>query len=108
MDEMLYKIKADFLKVLAHPVRLMLIEELKSGEKSVGELVKRLGLGQSTISQHLIALRSAGILKSRQEGTTVYYDIFDHDIFTFLRPIALMLKKKFLNSAKLLSTLGKE
>lgn len=107
-QEMVYKIKADFLKVLGHPVRLRLIEELKHGERSVGDLVTKFKMGQSSISRHLLALRNAGILSSRQEKTTVYYDIADHDIFHVLRPIAVMLRKKFKESEKILNTLGKD
>ncbi|MDO8675082.1 MAG: metalloregulator ArsR/SmtB family transcription factor [Candidatus Omnitrophota bacterium] len=69
MHEMAYKVKADFLRVLSHPIRLRLIEELKAGEKSVGYLVAKLKIGQSNISRHLLALRNAGILSSRQEKT---------------------------------------
>jgi ArsR family transcriptional regulator len=108
MHEMAYKVKADFLKTLGHPVRLKLIEELKTGEKSVGELVSKLKIAQSNISRHLLALRNAGILSSRQEKTVVYYDIADHDIFNVLRPIAVMLRKKFQESEKVFRTLGKD
>lgn len=108
MQEMVYKVKADFLRVLGHPIRLKLIEELKHGEKSVGYLVEKLKIGQSSISRHLLALRNAGILSSRQEKTTVYYSIADHDIFHVLRPIAVMLRKKFKESENVLITLGKE
>jgi len=108
MHAIAYKVKADFLRVLGHPMRLKLIEELKHGEKSVGYLVAKFKIGQSSISRHLLALRNAGILSSRQEKTTVYYDIADHDIFHVLRPIAVMLRKKFKESEKVLSTLGKD
>ena len=106
--DMVYKVKADFLRALSHPLRLKIIETLKHGEKSVGTLVKQLGVQQSSLSRHLLALRDAGILKSRQERTTVFYNIQDHDIFHVLRPIAVMLRKKFKESERVLSTLGKE
>ena len=106
--DMVYKVKAGFLKALGHPLRLKIIEVLKHGEKSVGTLVKHLGVQQSSLSRHLISLRDAGILKSRQERTTVFYNIQDHDIFHVLRPIAVMLRKKFKKSERVLSTLGKE
>ena len=108
MRDMVYKVKADFHRGLGHPIRLKLIEELKHGEKSVGYLVNKFKIGQSSISRHLLSLRHTGILYSRQEKTTVYYAIADYDIFHVLRPIAVMLKKKFKASEKLLSTLGKE
>ncbi len=106
--DMVYKVKADFLKSLSHPIRLKVIETLKHGEKSVSALMKSLGIQQSSLSRHLLALRDAGILKSRQERTTVFYDIQDHNIFQVLRPIAIMLRKKFKESERVLTTLGKD
>ncbi len=108
MEEIVYKVKSDFLRALAHPTRLRVIENLKGGEKSVSVLMRQLGLEQSGLSRHLLTLRDAGILRSRQEGTTVYYGIRDHEIFSVLRPIAMMLRKKFKESEQLLATLAKE
>ena len=102
-----FKIKADFLKSLAHPSRLAIIEYLKSGEASVGQMVKELGIEQSGLSKHLDILRQAGILGTRQEKANVYYGIKDHDIFSVLRPIAQILKKKLVESEELLNRLGK-
>ena len=108
MDDMVFKIKADFLKGLAHPIRLQVIEYLKKGEASVGKLVQELGVEQSNLSRHLATLRDLGILEARQEKTTVYYSIHDHDIFKVLRPIAELLKQRLKRSEKLLEQLGKE
>lgn len=107
-DGMVFKIKADFLKGLAHPIRLQVIEHLKNGEASVGKLVQELGVEQSNLSRHLAMLRDLGILEARQEKTTVYYRIHDQEIFKVLRPIAELLKKKLIKSEKLLESLGKE
>jgi DNA-binding transcriptional ArsR family regulator len=108
MQELAYKIKADFLKALSHPVRLQIVELLKSGEKNVGSIIKALSIQQSSLSRHLTVLREAGILKSRQQGTVIYYNIEDHDIFHVLRPIAEMLRKKLKKTEAVLSSLGKE
>ena len=108
MQELAYKIKADFLKALAHPARLQIVEFLKGGEKNVGSIIKALSIQQSSLSRHLTILREAGILKSRQQGTVIYYDIEDHDIFHVLRPIADMLRKKLKKTEAVLSSLGKE
>jgi len=108
MQELAYKIKADFLRALSHPVRLQIIELLKDGERNVGSIMKILSLQQSSLSRHLTVLREAGILKSRQQGTVVYYDIEDHNIFHVLRPIAEMLRKKLKKTESVLSSLGKE
>jgi ArsR family transcriptional regulator len=107
MDDMAFKIKADFLKGLAHPIRLQIIEYLKNGEASVGKLEQDLGVKQSNLSRHLATLRGLGVLEARQEKTSVYYAIHDHDIFKVLRPIAEFLKKKLKKSEKILASLGK-
>lgn len=104
---MVFKIKADFLRSLAHPARLAIIEYLKDNEASVGQMVKDLGLEQSGLSKHLAILRQAGILSSRQEKVNVYYAVKDKDIFMVLRPIAEILRKKLKESERMLSVLGK-
>ncbi|MBI4706655.1 MAG: winged helix-turn-helix transcriptional regulator [Candidatus Omnitrophica bacterium] len=108
MEELAYKIKSDFLRVLAHPLRLQIIELLKRQEEKVGGIAKGLNIPQSSLSRHLLALREAGILKSRQQGTVIYYAIEDKGIFRVLRPIAEMLRKKLEKTATVLTSLGKE
>jgi DNA-binding transcriptional ArsR family regulator len=66
---------ADFLKVLAHPIRLRIIECLKTGEKSVNDIQSELNKSQSTISQHLKILTSANILNYRKDGLKSFYKI---------------------------------
>src|SRR5438067_230511 len=100
-NEMVFKIKADFLKSLAHPARLAIIEYLKRGETTVGKMVNELGIEQSGLSKHLATLRQAGILTSRQEKVSVYYSIKDKDIYYVLRPIAEILRKKLKESEEI-------
>jgi DNA-binding transcriptional ArsR family regulator len=107
MEELAYKIKADFLKALAHPLRLQIIEFLKNGEQKVGTIAKKIGIPQSSLSRHLLALREAGILKSRQQGTIIYYGIEDKGILQVLRPVAELLRKKLRKTVTVLSSLGR-
>ena len=106
-EELVFKIKADFLKALAHPIRLEIIEYLKNKEASVGEMAKELVVEQSGLSKHLAILRQAGILTSRQEKVTVYYSVRDRDIFQVLRPIAEILRKKLNEGNEVLAHLGR-
>lgn len=106
-EELVFKIKADFLKCLAHPVRLAVIEQLKDGERSVGQMVQALGVEQSGLSKHLALLRQAGIVSSRQEKVTVYYSLRDKDIFRVLKPISEILRKKLQESQLVLNHLGR-
>jgi len=72
MKERLEK-AARCLKVLAHPIRLMIIHLLGEGERSVQELEKALGVSQSSISQHLNLLKDKEILESRRVAQQVLY-----------------------------------
>lgn len=108
-EDIVFKIKADFLRILAHPVRLQVIEYLKNDkEASVGKLVAELGVEQSSLSRHLALLRDIGVLEARQEKANVFYKLHDHDIFKVLRPIAELLRKRLRRSEKILESLGKD
>ena len=107
MEDIVFRIKSDFFKGLAHPIRLQVIEYLKDKESNVGKLVEVLGVEQSNLSRHLTILKELGILKTRREKTTVYYSIHDPDIFKVLRPMSEILRKKIKRSEKLLEHLGK-
>ncbi|MBI2385585.1 MAG: winged helix-turn-helix transcriptional regulator [Elusimicrobia bacterium] len=106
-DKLVFKIKSDFLRSLAHPVRLEIIEFLRQGESSVGHMVQEFGVEQSAISKHLAILRQAGLVSSRHEKVTVYYSIRDKEIFRVLRPIAHILSKRLQDSRAVLDRLSK-
>jgi ArsR family transcriptional regulator len=65
----------EILRAVAHPVRLQIVNILMKGERSVGELVRALGINQSLTSQMLSILKYRGVLKSRRNGNVVYYFI---------------------------------
>ncbi len=68
-----YDLRADIAKAFAHPIRLMLIDKLRDGEKCVCELVDAVAAERTSVSKHLAILRQAGILKDRKEGLKVFY-----------------------------------
>ena len=71
---------AEVLKVVAHPVRLRIVELLEGAELTVGEIQERLGATQSNTSQHLSQMRIRGVLAARREGTQVHYSIANPDV----------------------------
>ena len=71
----IFQLQAELCKSLADPKRLMIIQELKDGAKSVGELAELLGLKQSNTSQHLTVLRKAGVVTPDRQGNAVYYSL---------------------------------
>jgi DNA-binding transcriptional ArsR family regulator len=66
---------SDLLKALANRHRLLIVCQLVDGEQSVGELAKRLGIRDSTVSQHLALLRKDGLVAARRDGQTIWYSI---------------------------------
>jgi ArsR family transcriptional regulator len=71
----LQELHARICKAIADPKRLMIINELRDTELSVGDLCEALGLSQSNASQHLAILRERGIVNSQRVGTNVYYSL---------------------------------
>jgi ArsR family transcriptional regulator len=80
----IHQVKADFFRTLGHPARVRVLELLKDGEMTVGDLQAELGIDSSGASQHLATMRRQGILESRKEGTSVYYSVRDPRIFQML------------------------
>jgi len=69
-----YEARAAIVKALAHPARLMIVDELtEHSQRCVCELTELVGSDLSTVSRHLSVLRNAGIVESEKRGTTVYY-----------------------------------
>ena len=64
-------------RALADPKRLCVLESLAEGELSVSELSTRVGCPIPNMSQHLAVLRSAGLVATRREGSTIYYRLSD-------------------------------
>jgi DNA-binding transcriptional ArsR family regulator len=71
----LRELHARVCKAIADPKRLLIINELRDRELSVGELCEALALSQSNASQHLAILRERGVVSSRREGTSVIYSL---------------------------------
>ncbi len=71
----LFEMQSEVCKTLASSKRLEIINALKEGEKTVGELVEILGVPKANVSQHLAVMRLKGILRSRREGVNIYYRI---------------------------------
>ncbi len=68
-----YRLHAEVCKVLTDPKRLMLIDALRDGERSVSELAAAIGVALPNASQHLAVLRNAGLVDGQRIATTVVY-----------------------------------
>ncbi|MCG8672496.1 MAG: metalloregulator ArsR/SmtB family transcription factor [Pseudomonadales bacterium] len=66
---------ANLLKAMSNQSRLMILCSLIDEEMTVGQLNERIPLSQSALSQHLAALRKAGLVSTRREAQTIYYQL---------------------------------
>jgi DNA-binding transcriptional ArsR family regulator len=77
MHHALRKFKAEIFQALAHPTRIAIVEALREGEMSAGQLIEAIGLEQANASQHLAVLRSKQVVVNRKEGNQVFYALRD-------------------------------
>jgi len=84
MDKELATHAAEVLKAVAHPLRLQIVEALRDGERSVGEIVEALGEKQAITSQQLNLMKDRGVLASRRDGAKVFYRIQNPNVIRVL------------------------
>jgi ArsR family transcriptional regulator len=83
---------ADFLKVMGSPIRIQILFSIGDGQACVCHLEAVLKKRQAYISQHLMVLRDAGILKTRREGKFIYYRLSDPSILEWLETTSELLE----------------
>lgn len=95
---------SQFFKCLSEPVRLRILNLLLThGELCVCNIVDTLEISQGVISRHLAYLRNNNILKSRREGTWIFYQIIDKD--KFAHAVITQLKVNCVNNPEFKSDL---
>ena len=78
---------AELLKMMGNEKRLMILCQLGSGEKSVGELEGLIGLKQSALSQHLAKLRAERLVSTRRVSQTVFYALASDEVTTLINTL---------------------
>lgn len=69
------EIRSNIIKALAHPVRLMIVDLLREGEKLFSEINSTFQFDKSTVSKHLTVLKEAGIVSSRKDRHDMIYQL---------------------------------
>ena len=108
MDTALRRFKAEFFKALAHPGRIQIIEGLRSGEKTVGDIQASLADEPASASQHLALMRAKGIVVGRKSGTSVFYRVRDPKIFDLLDVAREIFNAHLIDTQEMLSQLADE
>ncbi len=91
----IFDLHSDIFKILANPKRLEIIHLIRDCELTVSELEEMLDMRQANISQHLMVLRENNLVKSRREGTHIYYSLADPKILEASDLIREVLQNKF-------------
>jgi ArsR family transcriptional regulator len=108
VPDSLRRFKADIFQALAHPTRIAIVELLKNGELSAGELIDKLGMEQANVSQHLAVLRSKQIVVNRKERNQVFYSVRDPIILKIFALMRLYFQKHLKESLEMLDEIDNE
>jgi ArsR family transcriptional regulator len=89
-----YEMRAQILKALANPSRLMVVDILNErGELSAGELLEIVGSDQSTVWKHLSILKQAGLIEDRKEGKRAYYRLVRPCVMNFFQCVEQVMEE---------------
>ncbi|MCZ4516420.1 metalloregulator ArsR/SmtB family transcription factor [Streptomyces sp. ActVer] len=105
MQVPLYQAKAEFFRMLGHPVRIRVLELLQNGPVPVRDLLSEIEIEPSSLSQQLAVLRRSGIVVSIREGSTVSYALAGGDVAELLRAARRILTELITGQGELLAEL---
>jgi DNA-binding transcriptional ArsR family regulator len=94
-------------RVLGEPMRIRLLDLLREGEGTVGELSQSLGASQQNVSKHLAVLADAGILGRRKQGNHVLYRIVDQGVFALCEEVCGSVQQQLRTLNELVEGVGR-
>ncbi|MFF4117447.1 ArsR/SmtB family transcription factor [Streptomyces sp. NPDC001714] len=101
----LYEAKAEFFRMLGHPVRIRVLELLQDGPKPVRDLLSAIEIEPSSLSQQLAVLRRSGIVTATRTGSTVVYELAGGDVADLLAAARRILSVLLAGQQELLEEL---
>ena len=96
-DEFLTEDAARIARAISHPVRLQILNELRGEGAYVMHLTSVLGRPQANISQHLMVLREAGLVRAIRDGMTVLYQISDPQVLQIVDDLLALARQRARN-----------
>ena len=97
VNRRIYRIQADLLKAMAHPVRLEILHLIGSGEVPFARLSQALGIAKTNLSQHLAVMRKAHIVIDRRDGVNMFYRLSFPEIAEACNSVGEALARHFIN-----------
>ncbi|GLY50292.1 metalloregulator ArsR/SmtB family transcription factor [Lentzea sp. NBRC 102530] len=104
----LYQAKAEFFRMLGHPVRIRVLELLQDGPKAVRELLAEIEVEPSNLSAQLAVLRRSGIVTATRDGSTVVYALAGADVADLLKAARKILTELLVGQNELLAQLRED
>lgn len=95
---------AQRLRTIGDPTRIRLLDNLRDGPATVGELTERIGSSQQNVSKHLGVLHQAGIVARSKEGTSVRYTIADPSVFALCEQVCGSVRTRLDELSAMLAT----
>ncbi|MGW5423789.1 ArsR/SmtB family transcription factor [Streptomyces sp. NPDC003943] len=105
MSVPLYQAKAEFFRMLGHPVRIRVLELLQDGPMAVRDLLAQIEVEPPALSQQLAVLRRSGIVISTREGSTVVYRLAGGDVAELMQAARRILTEMLAGQNELLAEL---
>jgi len=90
---------AEFFGAFSVPLRLKILNALRSGERNVGDLTAELGCSQANVSKHLSMLAEKGLIAKTSRGTSAYYRIVDPRIYQLCDLVCVQIGQRFAQQA---------
>ena len=94
LPEPLIEIVAQRFRVLGEPMRIRLLDRLREGDATVGELQRALGASQQNVSKHLGMLVDAGLVRRVKDGNRAYFSIADESLFDLCEQVCGSLRRQ--------------
>lgn len=94
LPDALVALIAQRFRCLAEPMRIKLLDRLRDGEATVGELQEALGASQQNVSKHLGVLLNAGMVARTKRGTSAVYSVADEGVFELCEHVCGGLRRQ--------------
>ncbi len=103
--ETIYELQADLCKVFSNAKRIEILDTLKDGEMSAGELAGKTKLSKANLSQHTAVLKSRGVIATRRDGVNIYYRISNSKIIQARKLMRDVLLEQLQEKGRMVSRL---
>jgi DNA-binding transcriptional ArsR family regulator len=107
IPEPLVELIARRFRAMGEPMRIRLLDRLRDGEATGGELVEALGTSQQNVSKHLALLAEVGIVGRRRDGSHVYYRIVDETVLGLCEDVCGGVQRQLAELQNILEGVGR-